>query len=401
MCLGERASQESHHLFEGFVKLRLSIDKPLFFARLQFDREKDSSAEHPRGPLILNSIASCIVRPHRPWRNSSKGSVDAVQTPSFPGQRRSRTLHSGLPQRPQSLSCKRLGDHSRRSRRLRRGPARRARSTKLSQPSARKRGLAGAGTHMRGRGHPPRASNLSLMPARGYPGEGEGISGGEWGTSMKEEQLVFPVVPGERAKKAKGNDLDFEARRQGQHFCPECGQDAAHAIFSNYQVCEQVQLRLRNDRSRLFRVEAQKEPGTNLKQPKSMREGGGGSWCAVGVHRQQWCLQSCHIPLVAGQGEVFCTPCRVCLCRAARSSSLARRLDPIDTGLAQTASRGGTLEASSFLANLILLSVMLRIRRVFSDARRIVWGITSVEIGTQKKAGFDTIAMNTPIEIQG
>ena len=47
MCLGERASQESHHLFEGFVKLRLSIDKPLFFARLQFDREKDSSAEHP------------------------------------------------------------------------------------------------------------------------------------------------------------------------------------------------------------------------------------------------------------------------------------------------------------------------------------------------------------------
>ena len=55
---------------------------------------------------------------------------------------------------------------------------------------------------------------------------------------MNEEQLEFPVVPGKRTKRAKAKDLDFEGQRQGQHFCPECGQDAAHAIVSNYQVCD-------------------------------------------------------------------------------------------------------------------------------------------------------------------
>ena len=36
-----------------------------------------------------------------------------------------------------------------------------------------------------------------------------------------------------------------------------------------------------------------------------------------------------------------------------------------------------------------------------SNTGEPLWGITSVEIGTQEKAGFHTIAMDTPIEIQG
>jgi ribosomal protein L37AE/L43A len=55
---------------------------------------------------------------------------------------------------------------------------------------------------------------------------------------MNEEQLEFPVVPGKRVKKTKPNDLDFEAHLRGRHFCPQCGCDAAHAIVSNYQVCD-------------------------------------------------------------------------------------------------------------------------------------------------------------------
>ncbi len=35
---------------------------------------------------------------------------------------------------------------------------------------------------------------------------------------MSEEQLEFPVVPGKRVKKAKPNDLDFEAHLRGRHF---------------------------------------------------------------------------------------------------------------------------------------------------------------------------------------
>ena len=55
---------------------------------------------------------------------------------------------------------------------------------------------------------------------------------------MNEEQLEFPVVPGKRAKKAKANDFDFEAQLRGRHFCPHCGEDAAHTIVSNYHVCD-------------------------------------------------------------------------------------------------------------------------------------------------------------------
>jgi ribosomal protein L37AE/L43A len=55
---------------------------------------------------------------------------------------------------------------------------------------------------------------------------------------MNEEQLEFPVVPGKKVKKAKVNGLDFEARVEGRYFCPQCGQDAAHAIVSNYYLCD-------------------------------------------------------------------------------------------------------------------------------------------------------------------
>src|SRR5208337_782802 len=58
------------------------------------------------------------------------------------------------------------------------------------------------------------------------------------GTSMNEEQLEFPVAQGKRVEKARSKDLDFETRIGGRHFCPRCGQDAAHAIVSNYQLCD-------------------------------------------------------------------------------------------------------------------------------------------------------------------
>jgi hypothetical protein len=35
---------------------------------------------------------------------------------------------------------------------------------------------------------------------------------------MNEEQLEFPMVPGKRAKKAKPNDLDFQAPPPGASF---------------------------------------------------------------------------------------------------------------------------------------------------------------------------------------
>ena len=57
-------------------------------------------------------------------------------------------------------------------------------------------------------------------------------------TSMNEGQLEFPVVPGKRARKARVDDLDFEARFRGRHFCPRCGHDAAHAIVSKYHRCD-------------------------------------------------------------------------------------------------------------------------------------------------------------------
>ncbi len=56
---------------------------------------------------------------------------------------------------------------------------------------------------------------------------------------MKDGQLEFPVVPGKRVKKAPLDALDFEANRRGRYFCPRCGSDAAHAIASNYQLCEE------------------------------------------------------------------------------------------------------------------------------------------------------------------
>ena len=57
---------------------------------------------------------------------------------------------------------------------------------------------------------------------------------------MNKEQLEFPVVPvKKRARKTKEEDLDLETRIRGRWFCPECGHDAAHAIVSNYQLCEE------------------------------------------------------------------------------------------------------------------------------------------------------------------
>ena len=56
---------------------------------------------------------------------------------------------------------------------------------------------------------------------------------------MNKAQLEFPVVPGKkRAKKTEEEDLDFESRIRGRCFCPECGHDVAHAIVSNYQLCD-------------------------------------------------------------------------------------------------------------------------------------------------------------------
>ncbi len=55
---------------------------------------------------------------------------------------------------------------------------------------------------------------------------------------MNEEQLEFPVVPGMRARRAKADPYDLEARLRGRHFCPGCGHDAAHAIVSNYHMCD-------------------------------------------------------------------------------------------------------------------------------------------------------------------
>ncbi len=72
---------------------------------------------------------------------------------------------------------------------------------------------------------------------------------------MSDEQLEFPVVPGKRVKKAPPNDLDFKAQYRGRNFCPGCGCDASHAIASNYQLCEEEQLRLRNDGSCVLRGE--------------------------------------------------------------------------------------------------------------------------------------------------
>ena len=47
------------------------------------------------------------------------------------------------------------------------------------------------------------------------------------------------MVPGKKAKKAEvDDDLDLEARLRGRHFCPQCGHDAAHAIVSNYHLCD-------------------------------------------------------------------------------------------------------------------------------------------------------------------
>ena len=83
--------------------------------------------------------------------------------------------------------------------------------------------------------------------ACGYHGDGElmvhsrssDVARGKGQASMNEKQLEFPVVPGpKRAKKIEEEDLDVETRIQGRCFCPECGHDAAHAIVSNYQLCD-------------------------------------------------------------------------------------------------------------------------------------------------------------------
>gem|GEM_PF-5948540 len=78
-------------------------------------------------------------------------------------------------------------------------------------------------------------------------------------TRMNEEQLEFPVVPGKKAKRATANDLDFEARIRGRHFCPQCGQDAAHAIVSNYYLCDKCDF----DYGMTARAYFEQKPGKN------------------------------------------------------------------------------------------------------------------------------------------
>jgi ribosomal protein L37AE/L43A len=74
---------------------------------------------------------------------------------------------------------------------------------------------------------------------------------------VNDEQLEFPVVPGKRAKKAKANDLDFEAHLRGRNFCPRCGCDAAHAIVSNYHLCDKCDF----DYGMTARVYFEQKPG--------------------------------------------------------------------------------------------------------------------------------------------
>ncbi len=91
---------------------------------------------------------------------------------------------------------------------------------------------------------------MSATPVCGYHGAGEqmvhrkkdssDVAGAKGQDGMSEDQLELPVVPGqERAIKTEEPDLDFETRIRGRWFCPECGHDAAHAIVSNYQVCDE------------------------------------------------------------------------------------------------------------------------------------------------------------------
>ena len=53
----------------------------------------------------------------------------------------------------------------------------------------------------------------------------------------KEDPPSLPTNFPQKAK-AKANGLDFEAQLRGRHFCPHCGEDAAHTIVSNYHVCD-------------------------------------------------------------------------------------------------------------------------------------------------------------------
>ena len=77
---------------------------------------------------------------------------------------------------------------------------------------------------------------------------------------MNEEQLELPVVPGKGTKKAKPNALDFEAHHRDRHFCPQCGCDAAHAIVSNYQLCDKCNF----DYGMTARAYFEQKPGKSM-----------------------------------------------------------------------------------------------------------------------------------------
>jgi ribosomal protein L37AE/L43A len=81
---------------------------------------------------------------------------------------------------------------------------------------------------------------------------------------MNEEQLEFPVVPGKRAKKGMTDSLDFEAQLRGRHFCPQCGHDAAHAIVSNYQLCEECDFDYGMTARAYFEHKPGEDPGLSL-----------------------------------------------------------------------------------------------------------------------------------------
>jgi ribosomal protein L37AE/L43A len=55
----------------------------------------------------------------------------------------------------------------------------------------------------------------------------------------KRQRHEPPRGAGKESQKAKANDLDFEAQFRGRHFCPQCSCDAAHAIVSNYHLCDE------------------------------------------------------------------------------------------------------------------------------------------------------------------
>ncbi len=94
---------------------------------------------------------------------------------------------------------------------------------------------------------------------------------------MNEEQLEFPVVSGKA--QAKSNDLDYETRIGGRHFCPRCGQDAAHTIVSNYQLCDKCDFDYGRTARAYFERSGKSETQTQEKAPGAMgsKTRGGGA----------------------------------------------------------------------------------------------------------------------------